>query len=518
MPREKKTLPKKTVPRVDAERARTALMARSVTAIRGLTPDRLSRTLEAFDMGYLREATLLWQKIKDRCDTTKCVAAKREMDAALLNWEVLTVDDSPEAKLHQEALQAAYNGLVSTDALDQNKRGGVATLIQQMMHAQGHKYAVHEIVWDPRGADLTAEFRFVPLQFFENTAGRLRFLPTEFAALGEDLEDAGWMVTVGAGLMEATSIAYLFKVTPLRAWLVFCDKVGMPGLHGQTDATQGSPEWIRFRDALASFGEDWALLTSTAAKITPIDLKAGGQLPHPLLVDRMDRAISRLWRGNDLGTMAKDGQAVGANPQESETDILGAADALLISEALQHYFDRPLIRYRFGTEPKAYFQLQPKTKVNHDVELRIDDYLIKWGVQRGKRELLQRYGRPEMEPQDEPATAPSMPAAPVGGAQFLGNEAAVLGADTLFKANAAAQELAARRPVFRPVAEQLARLLAMEPAARAVAAAEMRITSGQLARSVLAQAPDLARPVAEAIGAAVASGMAENAAKTAQKR
>jgi phage gp29-like protein len=397
------TLPTHTAPTLSPHRAKVHLQSR-FNPIRGLTPETLSSYLDAFDLGYLGRAALLWQKIRDRDDTVKAVAEKRELSVSRLNWEILTVKDSPEAKLHQKALTQFYNRLTVTNALDRNQRGGVATLIRQMMHAQGHKYAVHELIWNPRAADLTAEFRFTPLQFFENRTGALRFLHTDLALEGEALEEGGWMVTVGAGLMEATSIAYLFKQLPLRDWLLFCEKAGIPALHGKTDAQKGTKEWEDFRDALANFGVDWALVTSLQAQVSPVDLKTSSELPHPLLVDRMDRGIARLWRGADLGTMAKAGQAVGANPQERETDVLEAADAMLISETLQHNVDRWVTRYRFGVEPLAYFQLQPRVWTNREQELKIDDYLIRWGVRRSKRELLARYGRPEPEPNEDLAT------------------------------------------------------------------------------------------------------------------
>lgn len=516
------TRPKKTAPRVGAERARQALMSRSIGVIRELTPERLARALDEFSLGYLREAALIWQKVRDRDDTALPVIEKRELDAALLDWEILPLDDSPEAATDKQALEYAYNGLVATDALDQQKRGGVATLIKQMMHAVGHKYATHELVWKPEG-ELTAEFRFTPLQFFENTTGRLRFLPTEYAVTGEDLDEGGWMITCGPGLMEATSIARLFKQMPLKAWLVFCDKAGMPGLHGETDAAEGSDQWNKFRDALASFGEDWALVTSRNAKINTIDLKQGGQLPHPLLVDRMDRAIARIWRGNDLGTMSQSGAAVGSNPQESETEIFAAADALIISETLNYYFDRWVIRYRFGREPKAYFQLKPRTKINQELELKIDECLIKWGVPRGKKDLLAKYGRAEPDAGDELATAPAAPAAfgapPADGRLPFANEAAAIAREAVFKSTAAADELAARRPAFRPAAQRLAELLAIDdPVKRREAAERLRAEAAPLYRSILSKAPELAKPTEAAIGAAVASGMAEQAAQTAKKR
>jgi hypothetical protein len=89
-----------------------------------------------------------------------------------------------------------------TNALDENEKGGFKLLLRQMMDAVGKKYAVHEIVWrtveasgvenaasetaDPSGSlgtavptiptqRYTAEFRFVPLWFFENTTGSCVF-------------------------------------------------------------------------------------------------------------------------------------------------------------------------------------------------------------------------------------------------------------------------------------------------------------------------------------------------------
>lgn len=397
----------KTSPRVGAERARQALQSRSLASLRDLSPERLACALEAFDLGYLRDAALIWQKVRDRDDTALPVIEKRELETALLDWEIVPLDDSAEAAADQAALAAAYNSLVATDALDLNKRGGVTLLIKQMMHAIGHRYAVHELVWQPAAPALTAEFRFTPLQFFENTAGRLRFLATDSAITGEELEEAGWMVTCGPGLLEATSIARLFKQMPLKSWVAFCDKAGMPGLHGEIDAAEGSEQWERFRDALASFGEDWALVTSRNARITPIDLKPTGELPHPPLVDRMDRAIARIWRGGDLGTLSKEGAAVGSNPQQAETGIFAAADAKLISETLQHYFDRWVIHYRFGRAPRAYFQLKVPTAIDHDLELRIDDALIRWGIPRSQADLLKRYARPAATASDPVARSSS---------------------------------------------------------------------------------------------------------------
>lgn len=505
---------RKTASRMDAERVKQALQSQSYV-MRGLTFESLSSALESFALGYLRTASLLWQKIKERDDTVIAVSEKRELDASLLDYEILSVDDSPEANKHKQALEDFYNTLKTTHALDQNQRGGVSTLIRQMMHSVGHKYAVHEIVWVPSPTGLSAEFRFVPLQFFENRTGRLRFLVQDHAIDGEDLEEGGWMVTVGAGLMQATSIAYLFKSLPLKAWLMFCDKFGMPGLHGETTAGFGTDEWNRFRDALANFAQDWALVTSPGGKVTPIEANATGTSPHKDLVDRQDRAISRMWRGADLGTMSQQGDATGSNPQDSETDILGAADAQIITETLQQYVDTMVIRYRFGTEPKAYFKLKPKVKVNQELQLKIDEALIKWGVPRGKKDLLESYGRAEPSAGDELASAPVQPAGmnPAGGMSAFGNEAAATVA-AIYKADSAAQYAPAVRAVIEPFARRLAQIHAMtDPAAQRGAMERFAAAFPDLAREAISRVPAAAAVLEKVIGAAVASGMAEHAAK-----
>jgi phage gp29-like protein len=182
-----------------------------------------------------------------------------------------------------------------------------------MMDTVGNKYAVHVIIFSPKSASqtgfarfkLTANFRFVPLWFFENRDGRLKFLLNEGATEGVDLEPGAWLVTVGDGLMEACSLAYLFKHLPLGDWLVYCEKNGMPGVQGITDAPPNSTQWDRARDAVQNFGAEFHALMSRGTDIEALDLSSRGELPYPALIDRMDRAIAALWRGSDLTTLSR---------------------------------------------------------------------------------------------------------------------------------------------------------------------------------------------------------------------
>jgi hypothetical protein len=84
--------------------------------------------------------------------------------------------------------------LVVTHAIDGNEVGGFKLLVRQMMDAIGKRFAVHEIVWKPSPEGLTAELRFVPLWFFENTTGKLRFLKQPYGLEGVELQEGAWMV------------------------------------------------------------------------------------------------------------------------------------------------------------------------------------------------------------------------------------------------------------------------------------------------------------------------------------
>jgi phage gp29-like protein len=501
-----------------AERVRTHIASR-FNPIRALTPEVLSRHLEEFDAGYLRNAALAWQKIRDRDDQVRTCASLREMALSQLDWQILPVDDSPEAGRHKEALEWAYNNLTATHALERNVAGGVELLVRQMADAVGKRYAVHEILWDPRGpGELTAQLVFTPLWFFENQTGRLRFLRQDLAIAGEELEEAGWLVTTGDGLMEATSVAYLFKQLPLKDWLIYCEKFGMPGLHGKTNAQKGTPEWEAMRDALANFGVDWSIITSLAAEISPIQAGAQGTQPHPELVDRMDRAISRLWRGGDLATMSREGDGVGSNPQGDSGRLLLAADAQLISGALQQQFDRWVIAYRFGrdVEPLAYFELQLPAQIDIDREIKIDEALIKWGCPRGKKDLLERYGRPEPDKGDELATAPVAPAPQAMGdgrdARGFGNSSiAETARGALFQQRAVALIGAAERAALRPLLERIAALDTVSEAELPAAIAQLEADLPALQKAALKD-ERLVAAWETVLGAPLASGLAEDKA------
>lgn len=420
---------------ISAERIRFTLQSR-FSPIRNLTPELLSSQLEDFKIGYLRGAALTWDAIEQRDLLIKNVVGKRKKAVSRNGWEILAVDDTPEAQQHKAALEFFYNNLTATNVIEQDDQGGLNLLLRQMMDCVGKRYAVHEIVWKPQTASgmemvtrgegeadgkksalhldsfLTAEFRFVPLWFFESRTGKLRFLQQEHAVDGVPMMQGDWMVTVGDGLMEATSVGYMFKNLPLKDWLALCEKFGMPGIDAATDATPGSDDWNNLKEAVAAFGQDWAVIRNRAAQINFLEAGNVGNSPQQPLVEYMDRAIASLWRGADLATIAK-GDGTGASLQQDEGDILNEDDLVLCEDALNERASKWCIYYLFGTKRSlAYLKLSRPQNDTVDRDLKVDEFLVRHGVPVSVKDTLERYERPMPDKGDVLLSAPAAPALP----------------------------------------------------------------------------------------------------------
>jgi phage gp29-like protein len=494
----------------------TSYLRQRYNPLVNLTPEALRNQHAQFDAGYLRQFAMTAEHIHEKDDMVKPVAGKREKAPAIRGWEIMTVDDSAEADRHAEVLTNFYNQLTTVNAADENERGGVNLLLRQMMLAVGYKYAVHEINWLPSGEGISAEFRYVPLWFFENTTGRLRLLQDDGSIQGVPLDEGSWLITVGDGLMKATSIAYMYKHLPLRDWLVYSAKHGMPGVAGKTSAAPDSPEWKKMEAAVADFAAEFAAVMSATDTIEAIDLTAKGELPWPKLVERMDRSISILWRGSDLGTMAsQSAQGTGASLQGEEMAIHDAADAAMLSEALNFYVDQWALWYHLGaTKPLAYIQIKTSLKKDITADITLDQHLYEMGFPLDLQSMSDRYNR--TLPNDESMTLKKpAPSLPFGGMNERARpQPATSGGMPdldVFLATARLHLAEGVSADLQPMAESLAQLLAAtegddEATFRAKLAAWRDNDLPMIAAQVLAD-PAAAGKLAEIMNAAFALGV-----------
>jgi phage gp29-like protein len=405
-----------TAPDATITPARVTLSVRMrYNPITGLNPERLVSYLDQWRIGFFRQAGMLWDQMERRDYMLQTVAPKRKKAVARNGFEIVTVAEIPAgleplAVAQQKFLKYFYDHITVTTALEPDEQGGFALLVRQMMDAIGKRYAVHEIVWQPDASgNLTAKFIFCPIWWFEGTRGKLRFLESEFQVYGKDMEPGEWLVTVHDGLMEASSLVFLLKHLPLKSWSALCDKFGQPGILGKSDAPRGSKEWNDFLEAVRSFSEDWSAVTTRSNQISLVEARASasGENMFATLVERMDKAITTLWRGADLGTSSKT-NSTGASLQADETNILETDDARIADETLTAQVSRYALAWKFGQDAPqlAYLKIRVPEAKNVDLDLKTDLFLLQAGAPLGVKNALERYNRQSPEPGEPILTPP----------------------------------------------------------------------------------------------------------------
>ena len=370
-----------------------------------LNPESLSWQLSEWNVGTMRRFSLTMDAIENRDAVIKSVTGKLKHALSRRSFEIVKVEgkdvDQAEADKHAEVLSHFYNNIECTNAIDRNVRGGFSTLVEQMMDAALKKYACHEIVWKPQvDGSLHATFVFVPLWFFENRTGSLRFCGN-FAWDGIPLKDGNWCITVGDGIMEAISVAWMYKTISMRDWLIYSEKHGMPGIVGKTPFSAGSAGFNAIEEAVRAVSTDFSAVIGMQDTIEAVQFGQQGQLPYPPLVEYMDKAISALARGADLSTLSSSssasGTGQGASLQGDESDLIEQHYGQIISETLNHYVDPYVLKWHFGDDvvPKAYAKLNVPKRKDVTSELAVDNALVAMGVSLSKADACERYARNE---------------------------------------------------------------------------------------------------------------------------
>ncbi len=366
--------------------------------IRNLRPDSLSRALDSFEKGFFSPTVRIFEAILQRDDLISGLALKRKKSISRLDYEIVQTEDSPKAKEHAEILKQFYQNIKVESIADKNIRGSLRLLISQMMDAVAMRYNVHKIEYTCKNNTISAIFKQYPLYLFENRSAKLRLLENEEQLSdGTPLREGEWLISTGDGLMVASSLAYLFKQLPLRDWLIYCERNGMPGIKAKTDAFPGSQQWEAACKAVSDFGAEFNAVLSEGTDIEAIDISTSGQLPYKDLIDRTDKMLCSLWRGSDLSTLSSS-NATGASMQYYESSLIEEDDAANISEALNEQVDKTVIKLALGEEiPLAKFKLKLPDYEIHKDELEIIERLTALGLKADTNKLAKIFAFPIAE-------------------------------------------------------------------------------------------------------------------------
>lgn len=372
--------------------------------LKNLTPQRITAAMDNFNCGYLSDAAKIYAAIRRRDAVVQACVQKRKRATSRLAWTIVEMgDDEAASKEHAAFLEDFYNNIKVTSAEDANKRGSMSMLVENILSALENKYAVSEIIWDvSRAPSLSAEVRHVPLWFFENTQGYLRFKRSSFDNEGKDLEPNGWMVSVyDSPLMEATAVCYIVKRFAQADWAAYSSRFGMPTPVYAANAKPNTPEWESAEHTLANLVNGCGMVIAAGENF---DLKqpAGTGQPFKTLSDAMDRYIALIWRGSDLSTLSAD-NAAGASLQAEESEILEDADCALVEETLAHYLSLPALEWKFGrgVKPAAYLQLTRKNRKDKLNQISVYKGAAELGCNVAKRDLYEALELREPEPGEE---------------------------------------------------------------------------------------------------------------------
>lgn len=372
--------------------------------LQNLTPQKITSAMDSFNCGYLSEAARIYDAIRRRDGVVQACVQKRKRATSRLEWTIVEMGgDESASKEHAAFLEDFYNNIKVTSAADANKRGSMSMLIDNILSALENKYAVSEIIWDTsRAPNLSAEVRHVPLWFFENTQGYLRFKRNSTDTEGVELEPNGWMVSVSdSPLMEATAVCYIIKRFAQGDWAVCSQRFGMPTPVYNANADRGTPEFESAVESIAGLMNGYGMVCARG-EVFDLKLPNGTSEPFKTLSEAMDRYIALIWRGSDLSTLSA-ADAAGASLQAEESEILEDADCALVEETLAHYLTLPALEWKFGkgVKPAAYLQLTRKNRKDKLNQIAVYKGAAELGCNVAKRDVYEALELREPEAGEE---------------------------------------------------------------------------------------------------------------------
>jgi phage gp29-like protein len=381
--------------------------------------------LNAFRIGELRTVGKIWEIMLERDGELAVNADKRAADLAALEWNVVS-DGSADGDKHAQALTYFYQHLRATHALNQDRIGGVSELLYQMASAHSHYYSAHEMllrVDNPAANEVTAEFRHTPVWFFEARRGYLAYLKHIFDVYGQPCMEGEWLTCVGSGWMRPLSIAYTFKQFAMRDWAIFCTRYGSGFLEGITTAQKGDAAWEEAKQMLRDMANDGVALHNEGVTMKFLDNPAKANLPFPQIIELANGLYSKCYRGVELATGSRSAPSgggssgsanpVGASVMSEESGIFLARDAAWSTGYLNERVDRPIIRYLFDQEPRAYATVLPPLEDTTEEDLNAVKTLVPMGWRISLKEAYKRF-RWKAPGDGEPCLQAAAPISPAG--------------------------------------------------------------------------------------------------------
>jgi hypothetical protein len=179
--------------------------------------------------------------------------------------------------------------------------------------------------------------------------------------------------------------------------MIFCQRYGSGFLEAVTGAQKGDAAWEEAREVLHQLANDGMVLHSQGLTLKFLDTPAKSAMPFEPLVEQVNRLYAKCYRGIDLATGSRAAEPgagrhpIGASVQKEESGIFLARDAAWAAEYLNDRVDRPILRYLFNKEPRAWMTIMPPLDDNAAEDLKSVQALVPMGLRISLKEAYKRF-------------------------------------------------------------------------------------------------------------------------------
>jgi len=290
------------------------------------------------------------------------VLQKRKLAVIARPWEVEPASSSALDKRAADIVRAQLKAIdfdrLTLDLLDANLKG----------------YAVSEVMWEARGAELVAARTIARDQrrFVFDDEYRLRMLTMENLVEGELMPDRKFVwhsfgakdaSPYGLGLGTRLFWPVFFKRQDIVFWLTFADKFGSPTALGKYPAGSQPGEVKTLLDALAAIAQDAGVAVPEGMMVELLEATRGGATDtYEKLAKYMDDQMSEATLGETMSTSSKSA-GIGSSQAQVHNEVrleLVKADADLLSGALNRTLVRWISEYNVpgATPPTVYRKVE----------------------------------------------------------------------------------------------------------------------------------------------------------------
>lgn len=340
----------------------------------GLTPQILTTLLKEADGGNVRRQAELFEQMEEKDAHLLGEIEKRRNAVLDIDFAITPAsEDSRDIKV-AEFVKMFLDNFTDFDET-----------IVSLQDAVGKGFSALEINWDisagqamPNGFDFIEQKRFS----FRDAAGHLRKYPTLFtdtSPMGEEIPAFKLLFhryggksghAVKSGIYRVCAWMYLFKNYALKDWVSLLEVFGIPLRLGKYDGGASQADKDALIDAIQSLGSDAAGIISKNTEIEFIETikSISGDVPHKVLAEFAEKAISKAILGQTLTTDVGDGGAYAAAKVHNDVRLdLAKADTKAIANTIRYQVIRPMVGFNFGWDT-AIPMYKPVWEESEDLE------------------------------------------------------------------------------------------------------------------------------------------------------